>query len=133
MSETAYYSVSRVIRKEDALIIVWDDGQQSLYPHLWLRDNAPENLHPLTGEKLNEGHDFQSPCSPWSVYVEYDETLVISWAGLREVKPVPPGNPAQFPGHHRKPGTGPVRGLAAAFQYRWNWLGKVTEGQPERG
>ena len=89
MSETAYYSVTRVIREEDALIIVWDDGQQSLYPHLWLRDNAPENLHPLTGEKPNEGPEFQTPRSPWSVYVEYDETLVVSWAGLREVNRFP--------------------------------------------
>ena len=89
MSDNGCYTISKVIRKEDALIIVWDDGQQNLYPHLWLRDHAPENLNPLTGEKFNEGLDAQVPCSPWSVYVEYDETLVISWAGLREVNRFP--------------------------------------------
>ena len=82
-------SVSRVIREEDALTLVWSDGQQSLYPHRWLRANAPENLHPLTGEKMLDWGDCQESCSPWSVYIEYNETLIISWAGLREVNRFP--------------------------------------------
>ena len=83
--------VSRVIREEDALTIVWSDGLQSSYPHFWLRDNAPENLYPYAAEKLNEWSDGDSaaPCSPWSVSIEYDETLVISWAGLKEVNRFP--------------------------------------------
>ena len=91
MSIASGSSVSRVIREEDALTIVWDDGQLSSYPHLWLKDNAPENLHPFTGEKLNEwGYgEATVTCSPWSIYVEYDETLVISWAGLKEVNRYP--------------------------------------------
>ena len=82
-------SVSKIVREDDSLVIVWEDGQEDQYPHLWLRDNAPENLNPFTGEKLSVAGDGPAPCSPWSVYVEYDETLVISWAGLKEVNRFP--------------------------------------------
>ena len=82
-------SVSRVIREEDALTIVWEDGEHSWYPHYWLRENAPENSHPLTGERLTKWGDSPVRCSPWSVCVEYDETLVVSWAGLKEINRFP--------------------------------------------
>jgi hypothetical protein len=78
-------SVKRVIREDDSLVIVWDDGEYGTFPHSWLRANAPENRHPLTGEKLASNSDPEAPHSPWSVSIEYDETLVVSWAGLREV------------------------------------------------
>ena len=81
--------VARIMKEEDALTILWEDGELNVVSHQWLRENAPENRHPLTGERLaNLGGD-QSAASPWSISIEYGETLVVSWAGLREVNRFP--------------------------------------------
>ena len=85
MNGFAAPSTVKVTRDEDALVLHWGDGQESAFPHCWLRDNAPENRHPVTGQKLTSLLDRQDELSPWSVCIEYGETLVISWAGLREV------------------------------------------------
>ena len=77
--------VSRVIREDDALVIVWGDGEESVFSHAWLRENAPENRFPALGRSVASPTGLHDVCSPWSVCIEYDETLVISWAGLREV------------------------------------------------
>ena len=89
MHEVSASSVAKVVKEEDALTLVWDDGEQSVFPHSWLRENAPENRHPLTGEKLALFDDTRDAGSPWSVSIEYGETLVISWAGFREVNRFP--------------------------------------------
>ena len=81
--------VKKIEREESALVITWEDGEQSAFPHLWLRENAPENRHPLTGEKLVDYFDLEETPSPRSIAVEYDETLVVSWAGLWEVTRYP--------------------------------------------
>ena len=85
MNGFAAPSTVRVTRDEDALVLHWSDGQESAFPHCWLRENAPENRHPVTGQRLTSFLDRQDELSPWSVCIEYDETLVIAWAGLREV------------------------------------------------
>ena len=81
--------VARVIREEDALVIVWEDGEEGFFPHNWLKENAPENRHFLTCGRQGGSEDADFSFSPWSVSIEYDETLVISWAGLREVNRFP--------------------------------------------
>ena len=85
MKEFAAPSGARIIRDEDSLVILWENGQESVFPHHWLKENAPENRNPVTGMKLVSCVEGQDHLNPWSVCVEYDETLVISWAGLREV------------------------------------------------
>ncbi len=77
--------VKKIDREDCALVITWQDGERSAFPHRWLRENAPENWHPLTGERLNDSCVLQEAPCPRSVAVEYDETLVVSWAGLWEV------------------------------------------------
>lgn len=77
--------VSRIIREEESLVIVWEDGEESVFSHAWLRENAPENRFPSLGRTAASHHAYQDVYNPWSVSIEYDETLVISWAGLREV------------------------------------------------
>ena len=78
-------SPAKVIREEDALVILWEDGEQDVFPHDWLRENSPESrLFSATGRPETCSSP-QDHASPWSVYIEYDETLVISWAGLRDV------------------------------------------------
>ncbi|MDE2844394.1 MAG: hypothetical protein OXN21_13585 [Chloroflexota bacterium] len=78
-------STARVIREAEALVIQWDDGETGVFSHAWLWENAPENRYFSGGARAYAAPGFQEPGSPWSVSVEYDETLVISWAGLREV------------------------------------------------
>lgn len=85
MNDLVAPSTVKVTREEDALVLNWGNGQESAFSHCWLRENAPENCHPITGQKLSSFTDRQDELSPWSVCIEYDETLVISWAGLREV------------------------------------------------
>ncbi len=85
MNGLAAPSTIKVTRDEDALVLHWGNGQESAFPHHWLKENAPENHHPVTGKKLASYLDRQDELSPWSVCIEYDETLVISWAGLKEV------------------------------------------------
>ena len=85
MNDIIATSTIKVTRDEDALTLHWGNGQESAFPHHWLRENAPENRHPFTGKKLASYAGCQDDLSPWSVCIEYDETLVISWAGLREV------------------------------------------------
>ena len=87
--EMSICPVKKIDRGESDLIITWQDGAQKAFPHQWLRENAPENRHPLTGEKLNDYYDFGETPYPRSVAVEYDETLVVSWAGLWEVTRYP--------------------------------------------
>ncbi|MYC29399.1 MAG: DUF971 domain-containing protein [Chloroflexi bacterium] len=77
--------VSKIIREDEALVIVWEDGAESVFSHAWLRENAPENRFLALGRSAAPHHAYRDVYSPWSVSIEYDETLVISWAGLREV------------------------------------------------
>ena len=78
-------SPAKVIREEDALVILWEDGERDVFSHNWLRENSPESRLFADGARpATSSSDWDQP-SPWSVYIEYDETLVISWAGLRDV------------------------------------------------
>ena len=77
--------VTRILQEEDALVITWDDGTQKIFAHTWLHENAPENGFPFDRAESDGRSDHTEVLSPWSVSIEYDETLVISWAGLREV------------------------------------------------
>lgn len=81
--------VKKIVREDCALVITWQDGERSVFPHRWLRENAPENRNPLTGERLNDSDVLRETPCPRSVAVEYDETLVVSWAGLWEVTRYP--------------------------------------------
>ncbi len=77
--------VRKINREPDALVITWQDGAQRVFSHRWLRDNAPENRHPLTGERQADFAGTEDIPSPRSFAVEYDETLVVAWAGAWEV------------------------------------------------
>ena len=77
--------VTRILREKDSIVITWDDGAQGYFPHSWLKENAPENRNCFGRSKPASWSDCIEAISPWSVSIEYNETLVISWAGLREV------------------------------------------------
>ena len=77
--------VTRILREEDALVITWNDGARGVFPHTWLRDNALESRGFYGGECQDSWSGHCQALIPWSVTIEYDETLVISWAGLWDV------------------------------------------------
>ena len=87
--ELALNPIKKIARENNALVITWQDGEQSAFSHRWLRENAPENRHPITGEKLTEGGEALEITCPRSVTVEYDETLVVAWAGVWEITRYP--------------------------------------------
>ncbi len=83
--ELSLCPVKKIDCAVSSLIITWQDGEQRALPHRWLRENAPENYSPVIREELTDYYDSQETPSPRSVAVEYDETLVVSWAGRWEV------------------------------------------------
>lgn len=73
----------RVVKYEQgatALAVVWDDGRESEYDYLWLRDNCPTAFHPTTRERnfnlLSIGDEIQ----PASVALN-DDAMAVVWHG----------------------------------------------------
>ena len=83
------FAAVRVFREDDAVIVHWEDGEQGVFPHSWLKANAPEGRRFGNTGRPAGLLDERDECSLWSAYVEYDETLVVSWAGMREVSRFP--------------------------------------------
>ena len=75
----------RIEREKDALVITWQDGRQGVFSHRWLRENDLESRYAATlspgGERTGAAGDYRPAPSPRSVALEYDETLVVAWAG----------------------------------------------------
>ena len=44
--------IADVTRGERALTITWDDQSVAEFPFIWLRDNAPDEFHPDTRERV---------------------------------------------------------------------------------
>ena len=61
------------------LTIRWDDGVGASYTAVWLRDNCPEDLDPITGERRVELAD--QPEEPWigEVFREGNAAISILW------------------------------------------------------
>ena len=76
--------VKRIDREPDAVVITWQDGGRSVISHLWLKDQDPDNFHPVTGARIRDCNLNQRPY-PRSVALEYEETLVIGWSRGWEV------------------------------------------------
>ncbi|MEH6457958.1 MAG: TauD/TfdA family dioxygenase, partial [Cocleimonas sp.] len=62
-----------------ALKTVWDDGKQSKFHYIWLRDNCPSNFHPDTHERVFDLLSISDDIHPTKV--EFDnESLTIDWS-----------------------------------------------------
>jgi gamma-butyrobetaine dioxygenase len=86
----------------------WEDGAVGEYPHIWLRDNDPGDLHPHTRERLFDLASISLDIQPLSWELR-DETLCLLWPG----KDSPSIYPLAWLQAHR-PGT--ARGDAAKVQ-----------------
>ncbi len=85
MIETCAPPAAAVARIDDALVIRWEDGEQGVFSHRWLKAHSRYGSFPSLIEAPNPFGDDPGPLNPWSVCIEYDETLVVSWSGLKEV------------------------------------------------
>ena len=61
-----------------AFHVNWHSGDESMYPHIWLRDNDPGELHPDTRERLFDLTTVSLDIQPETWRLS-DEGLVVSW------------------------------------------------------
>ncbi|GBQ36284.1 DUF971 domain-containing protein [Gluconacetobacter azotocaptans] len=92
----------------DALALRWPDGSASTCPYVWLRDNCPSVLHPLTRERMFDLLSIPADPRPRHVAVA-DGQLVVTWADEEHVSRFPldwlarhrpgvrPADPADIP------------------------------------
>lgn len=95
----------------ESLILHWDDGHQSEYHYLWLRDNCPcqECVTPLSGEQIFEICDVPLAIKPTSAIIDNAGRLVLRW---------------DFEGHHSRFHPGWLRShcysVAARIERQWH-------------
>lgn len=69
--------ITRIVQSSDALKITWQDGNQSTFHYIWLRDNAPNN-HFSIGKEMAINFDIPLDVTP--IRVTLNGTLDIEWA-----------------------------------------------------
>ncbi len=63
-----------------AFQLLWADGRRGEYPHIWLRDNDPAELHPDTRERLFDLKSVSLDICPESWQLEPSQ-LRVKWPG----------------------------------------------------
>jgi gamma-butyrobetaine dioxygenase len=63
-----------------AVRLTWADGEQTVFPYLWLRDSSPDGFHPETGERTFDLLSVPEDITPKTVTVEGD-SLLVEWPG----------------------------------------------------
>lgn len=73
------YQIESVALIDHAIQIRWNEGIDSTYHYIWLRDNCPSAFHPHTGERSFDLLSVSKDIHPLSV--SFDETtLTIEWS-----------------------------------------------------
>lgn len=77
----------------ESLLISWDNGHQSEYHYLWLRDNChcSECIATLTREQVFEICDVPETIKPQEAYLSDDNRLVIKWDHADHISQYHPG------------------------------------------
>ena len=70
--------IADVTRGERGFTITWDDRSVAEFPYIWLRDNAPEEFHPDTRERVFDLTTVELDIAPDSFALEAG-ALVICW------------------------------------------------------
>ena len=76
---TLTHAIQLISRLKDTLAITWSDGEQSVFHHIWLRDNAPEGRHPLSGQRLVDVLSYPAEVRPLSADVDQAGQLCVVW------------------------------------------------------
>ena len=71
-------TIADVTRGERGFTITWDDQSVAEFPFIWLRDNAPDEFHPDTKERVFDLTTVELDIEPDSFTLEAD-VLVIDW------------------------------------------------------
>jgi len=71
-------NIADVTRGERGFTITWDDRSVAEFPFIWLRDNAPDEFHPDTRERVFDLTTVNLEITPDAFAVEPD-ALVIDW------------------------------------------------------
>ncbi|KJZ15910.1 gamma-butyrobetaine dioxygenase [Marinomonas sp. S3726] len=77
----------------ESLLITWDNGHESEYHYLWLRDNChcSECIATLTREQVFEICDVPETIKPQEAYLSDDNRLVIKWDHADHISQYHPG------------------------------------------
>ena len=71
-------NIADVTRGERGFTITWDDQSVAEFPFIWLRDNAPDEFHPDTRERVFDLTTVDLDIAPDSFALE-SGALVIRW------------------------------------------------------
>ena len=72
--------IANVESGDRALIVTWDDETQNQFPYIWLRDNALDEFHPDTKERVFDLTTVDVGIEP-ADYDVRDSDLTIKWPG----------------------------------------------------
>jgi gamma-butyrobetaine dioxygenase len=66
----------------DCIWVRWTGGAESRFHHIWLRDNCPQGLHPVTWERIQDVMDLDPDLCPASVKLTDAGGLTVSWTDV---------------------------------------------------
>lgn len=64
---------------DDTVTVRWNDGAESAFHHVWLRDHCPSGLHPSTRERLWDWGAFDPEIGARMARLDADGQLEILW------------------------------------------------------
>ena len=76
---TQTHEIQSISRLKDSVALIWADGEKSVFHHIWLRDNAPEGRHPVSGQRFVDLLSSPAEVRPISVEVDRTGQLCIVW------------------------------------------------------
>jgi gamma-butyrobetaine dioxygenase len=69
----------RASADDRVVVIGWDDGRESRFHHLWLRDNSPQARHPQTNHRVEETSQISPDIRPVHCTVTAADELQLQW------------------------------------------------------
>ena len=76
---TQTHEIQSISRLKDAVALIWADGEKNVFHHIWLRDNAPEGRHSVSGQRFVDLLSYPAEVRPISVEVDRAGQLCITW------------------------------------------------------
>lgn len=64
---------------DDAIRLIWSDGRESLFHHVWLRDNCPDSRHPETWERIKDVLGLDPETRVIDVALATDGAVSVTW------------------------------------------------------
>lgn len=64
---------------DDAIRLTWSDGRESLFHHVWLRDNCPASRHPETWERVDDVLSFDPEARAVDAALSHDGDVSVTW------------------------------------------------------